>query len=99
MFTTEETTVTDIDFFQFPNFIFKENQVIVEKDNPSEKNVTEELDAIDIDDIGNLEDLLRIIFIHEECGNLKVFVGGGEFTRHKRKEETRRFTNLQMSTL
>ena len=25
----------------------------------------------DIDDIGNLEDLLRIVFIHEECGILK----------------------------
>ena len=34
--------------------------------------VKEELDGIDIDDIGNLEDLLRIVFIHEECGNLKV---------------------------
>ena len=41
---------------------------------PSEKIVIvkEELDGIDIDDIGNLEDLLRIVFIHEECGNLKV---------------------------
>ena len=58
MFTTEETTFTYIDFFY--SFIFKENQVIVEEDNPSEKNVTEELDGIDIDDIGNLEDLLRI---------------------------------------
>ena len=42
------------------------------------KNVTEELDGIDIDDIGNLEDLLRIMFVHEEHWNLKVFVGGGE---------------------
>ena len=60
MFTTEETTFADIDFFQFPkSFTFKENH-IVEENNPSEKNVTEELDGIDIDDIGNLEDLLRI---------------------------------------
>ena len=42
--------------------------------------VTEELDGIDIDDIGNLEDLLRIVFVHEEWGNLKVFVDGGELT-------------------
>ena len=44
------------------------------KYNPSEKIVIvkEELDGIDIDDVGNLEDLLRIVFIHEECGNLKV---------------------------
>ena len=34
--------------------------------------VKEELDRIDIDDIRNLEDLLRMVFIHEECGNLKV---------------------------
>ena len=40
------------------------------------------VDGIDIDDIGNLEDLLRIIFVYEECWNRKVFVGGGELTRH-----------------
>ena len=28
--------------------------------------VKEEINDIDIDDIGNLEDLLRILFIHEE---------------------------------
>ena len=80
---------SDIDFFLVSSFIFKENQdqVMVEEDNPSEKNVTEELDGIDIDDIGNLEDLLRIVFIHEECGNLKVFVGGGELTRHIKEKK------------
>ena len=69
-------------FFQFPSFIFKEDQVIVQENNPSQKNVTEELDGIDIDDIGNLEDLLRLVSIHEECGSLKVFVVGRELTRH-----------------
>ena len=43
--------------------------------------VKEELDGIDIDGNGNLEDLLRIVFIHEECRNRKVLVDGGE-TRH-----------------
>ena len=38
----------------------------------------EELDGIYIEDIGNFEDLLRLVFIHEECGNLKVFVDGRE---------------------
>ena len=47
--------------------------------------VKDELDGIDIDDIGNLQDLLRIVFINEECGNLKVFVGVGEFTRNINK--------------
>ena len=32
--------------------------------------VQEELDGIDRDDIGNLEDLIRIVLIDEECGNL-----------------------------
>ena len=47
--------------------------------------VKEELDGIDIDDIGNVEDLLRIAFIHEECGNLKVFVDGWELIRNINK--------------
>ena len=59
------------------------------KHNPSEKIVIvkEELDGIDIDDIGNLEDLLRIVFIHEECGNLKVFVDGRELTGNINKKK------------
>ena len=44
--------------------------------------VKEELDGIDIDDIGNLENLLRIVFIHEERGNLKGFVDDGELSRN-----------------
>ena len=60
---------------------------MVEENNPSEKNVTEELDCIDIDDIGNLEDLLRIVFVHKECWNLKVYVRGGELTRHINKKK------------
>ena len=42
--------------------------------------VKEKLDGIDIDGTGNLEDLLRIVFIHEKCGHLKVFVDGGDLT-------------------
>ena len=42
--------------------------------------VKEELDGPDIDGIGHLEDLLRTVFIHEECGNLKLFVDDGELT-------------------
>ena len=47
--------------------------------------VKEELDGIDIDNIGNLVDLLRVVFIHEECGNLTVFADGGELTRNINK--------------
>ena len=49
--------------------------------------VKEELEGIDVDDIGNLEDLLKIVFIHEECGNLKVFVDGGELTGNINKKK------------
>ena len=30
--------------------------------------------GIDIDDIGNLEELLRIVFINEECWNFKIVI-------------------------
>ena len=43
--------------------------------------VKEELDGIDIDDIGNLDYLQRIVFIHEEWGNLKVLAEGRELNR------------------
>ena len=56
--------------------------------------MTEELDSIDIDDIGNFEDLLRIVFIHEGCGYLKVFVGGGELTRNINEKIIYSVTNV-----
>ena len=49
--------------------------------------VKEELDGIDIDDIGNLEDYLRIVFIHDKCRNLKAFVDGGELTGNINKKK------------
>ena len=33
-------------------------------------------------DIWSLEDLLRVVFIDEECRNLKVVIAGGELTRN-----------------
>ena len=47
------------------SFIFDENHVFIEEDNSSDKPVTteEEVDAVEVDDIGNLADLLRLIFI------------------------------------
>ena len=76
--------IADIDFFLFSTFIFKDKHVLVEQHNPSEKIkiVKEEVDGININDIGNLEDLPGIVFIHGECGNLKVFVYGGELSRN-----------------
>ena len=46
-----------------------------------------ELDGVDIFDIENLEDLLRIVFIHEERGNLTVFVDDGELARSISKKK------------
>ena len=71
-------------FFNVSSFNFKENHVLIEEDNPSGKTfiVEEELDGIDRDGIGNLEDLLRLLFINEECWNPKVVVHGGELARN-----------------
>ena len=49
--------------------------------------VEEELDGIDLDDIGNLEDLLRLVFINEKCENLIVVSDGGERTRNKNQKK------------
>ena len=67
------------------SFIFKENRVFIkEKENPSDKVVTVEVElyVIDMNGIGNLENLPRLMFINEECGNLKVVVVVGELTRN-----------------
>ena len=61
------------------SFIFKENLVFFqEKDNSSEKVfiVEEELDGVDVDRIGNLVDLPRLVLVDEECWNLKVVIDG-----------------------
>ena len=49
--------------------LFSKNNGFIEKRSPSEK-VEEELDYIDIDDIGNLEDSPILVFIDEECRNV-----------------------------
>ena len=43
---------------------------------PSNKKEQEQ-DGIDIDGIGNLMDLPKLMFIDEECGNLKVVADDG----------------------
>ena len=61
------------------SFVFKGHLVFNKEDNPLEKYfvVEEELDGIDIDDIRNLVDLPRLLFIEEECKSLIVVVYGG----------------------
>ena len=79
----EETTFTEFDLFHFSSFFFQKTGAFIEEDNPSEKNVIVEegLDGIDIDDIGNLEDSPKLVFIDEECENLIVVDDSGELTR------------------
>ena len=78
----EETTFSEIYFLNVSGFVLKENHVLIEVDNPTEKTfvVEEELCGIDRDAIGSLEDLLRLVLINEECRNHKVVVDGGELT-------------------
>ena len=54
--------------------------------------VEEELDSIEIDVIGNLEDSPRLVFVDEECGNLIVVNDGGKRTKNYTKTRIRRFT-------
>ena len=59
-------------FYLFSFSIFKKKyHGFIEEHGSSEKVVIvkEELNSVDIDDIGNLEDLPRFVFIDEECGN------------------------------
>ena len=53
----------------FLQFSFQKNHGFIEKRIPSEK-IEEELDYIDTDDIGNLEDSPILVFIDEQCGNV-----------------------------
>ena len=68
----------------FSSFIFKDNHVFNEEDTPSQKVAIakEELNDTDIDDIRNLEDLLRFVFIDEQFGNLQEVADGGELSRN-----------------
>ena len=66
----------DIDLFYFSNLIFQKNIYIVE----------EELDCIDIDDIGKLKNSPRLVFINTECTNLIVVNDNEELTRNINKK-------------
>ena len=70
--------------FQFVScFIFKENHVLIIKDNPSEKValVEKELNGTDRDSSGNLGNSLRLDLINEKCFNPNVVVAGEELSR------------------
>ena len=63
-------------FFGFSSFIFKRNHVVIYKENPSDKIVIieGELHGTDRYEIGNLEDLLRLVCTcMKNLGILKYF--------------------------
>ena len=57
--------------------------------------VEEELDCIDIDDIGNLEDSPKLVLIDEECGNLIVVNDDGKILARRRQTF---YSSLYMSS-
>ena len=94
---TEETTLADIDLLYFPSFFKKKTNNLIAEDNPLEKVliVEEDLDCTDIDDVGNLKDLPKLVFIHEECQNLEVVNDGRELIRNiNQKKKSEIFASL-----
>ena len=67
------------------SFLLTKNTTLQEKVIIAEK----ELDWVDVEDIGNVEDLLRLMFLDEECENLKVVFDGGVLTRNINKKKKR----------
>ena len=43
---------------------------------------------IDIDDIGYIENLLKLVFIVKKCENLKAVINGGDLTRNTKQKKT-----------
>ena len=76
---TQETTFATFASNETFKFYFWRKLRFYWRGNPSNKvtAVEEEQDGIDIDGIGNSMDLPKLMFIDEECGNLKVVVDGG----------------------
>ena len=57
---------------RYSSFILEENHVFIEEENPLQFNIAEgEQDGIDIDGIGNLMDLSKLMFIDEKVRILK----------------------------
>ena len=46
------------------------------------------VNGIDIDDFGNLEDLLKLVLIDKKCWNLKVVINGWGLARNINQKKT-----------
>ena len=75
----QETTFATFASNETFKFYFWKKSHFYWRGKPSNKvdAVEEEQDGIDIDRIGNLMDLPKLMLIYEKCGNLKVVVDGG----------------------
>ena len=73
---TQQTSFANNETFKF---YFRRKSRFYWRGKPSNKvnTVEEEQDGIDIDGIGNLMDLPKLMFIDEECGYLKIVFDGG----------------------
>ena len=73
---TQKTSFANNETFKF---YFRRKSRFYWRGKPSNKvnTVEEEQDGIDIDGIGNLTDLPKLMFIDEEYVNLKVVVDAG----------------------
>ena len=72
------------------SFNFEENHLFVEEGNPQTKLIQLRKNKMELIQMVLETYLPKIIFIDEECGNLKVVFEGGQFTRNnnsKRKSE------------
>ena len=80
----EETTFADIDFFFMFLVLFSKQIKFSMKKTTLQKNVIveEELDGIGRNGIGNLDDLLKLMLINQDCWNPHVVVDGGEVARY-----------------
>ena len=87
MYEIETTKFANIDLFYFSSFILKKSlknhYLSLKKATLQKKNVIveKEVDCIDIDNTGNLEDSARLVFNDGELGNLIVVNDGVELTR------------------
>ena len=67
-----EITFTDIELYVFFYLCFQRKSRFQWRRKQKAVIVEEDLDDIDIDDIRNLDNLLGLVFIDEECGNPRV---------------------------
>ena len=70
----QEITLADIGFSYFSSFIFKVNDISLKKKKKTLQKKKLIIVEEELHGIGDLENLPRLVFIDDECGNLKVIM-------------------------